>query len=286
MNLREPYYTLAFTAGGCPWDIRVNDGPVLSDGEGRGTVSTEIPINRWLADGPNEISMRLKPGAGLPRGEVRLELFVREHALPKESKTSLFRLETKTPLPDVPQAEEPGSPDGGESGQEAALPITLQPESGGILLGRHEFTASMPAPPWSWMAQSPAPLSEADRTALAAEVRKFWEVLKSEDPKALLEALSARSSELQRAFYTSAEDFERELLGHFTFLWEEDDWQLKKLDLSDLDFRSFGGGRLYQPYDRVTNESVVYYVDQSDGEADYLEIIFARDGKGGWLIVR
>ena len=264
----KPFYSLAIDAGGCPYDLRVNDCPVVSDSDGH-SVKIDIPINQWLRSGSNVFTLALERwphSIGTCLAEVRLG-DVRDWPRPQPQVASLFRAAPPLPegwsLPDAPPLWPPRQ-----------FKVHVY------------FNADLPYAPWRWDVTPPQLILQADRDAILAEVRRAWQALNTGDMAEVVELFSLRNAELGPARHQTREERTAEFRATMEDLMDPAEWVLAPLDEADLEYRSYADGRLVYLVDAITGESPLLFIDPGKELASYLDLYFFKETRGQWRIIR
>lgn len=264
----RPLYTLATDAAGCLFDVRINDCPVLSDSEGN-AVTTNMPINQWLRNGANVLTLALeRPPMGT--GECKAEVLVG----------------------DVGSWPQPGYPIGSLTRAAPALPEgwdlpdapPLWPPR--VVKAHLTFRASLPGPPWRWDQAPPAVLLQSDCAAILVEARELWQALERRDRARVEQLFALRNRELGPARFQTPEERRGEFMGTMDDLLDPAEWRLMPLDEQDLEYRSYAHGRLVHLVDAVTGESPVFFTDSKQVLASWLDLFFFKDSDRKWRIIR
>lgn len=86
-------YRIAFDVGGCDFEIKLNDVVIQKNAKGS-SIITEVPVNHWLFDGFNTISVKANPVNDQPYGpgaHINVSFFIGLDKNHKEQE--LFTLE-------------------------------------------------------------------------------------------------------------------------------------------------------------------------------------------------
>ncbi len=265
-GFQRPWFSVRIDAGGCPYDVRINDCPVMDDDIGDG-ITIRLPINIWLRPGENTLSVTL---ARSPRakGGCLATVLLTEADRPKGDGPIMAELRLEAP------------PIRGGSFDD----VSWAPDR--LLRKRAVFTADVPFPRPRWDLAGPVDPSPADRQEIAALIRRFWEALRRRDAGEVADLLRRKSEELQAARYLTADERRAELESQLAFVFDPAEWRLADLDLSGLELRRYAEGRLFRAVDPATGESPVHFVDHDRQVATYLDLYVSRDPERRWHIIR
>ena len=260
MTDSRPCYQANITARGGPYEVRVNDCPVLVDEQGAAT-SMMLPINHWLRDGANVLSARVGQSAS---GWGQVEVTI-AHQTREEAPAVRLTLDARDVLD-------------GEAGDDNAKPPTQQKLA--------TFQACLPLPRWCWDQRPAVELKPKDQILINNEVFNLHSALDRRDLDALQAALADRSAELAQARYQSPEERAAEIRAQFEPLFEDPDWVLDRFEAKDLVYRQCGDRRLVQVKSAMTGESPVYLVNQASCLVAGLELFLYQQSPFRWRIIR
>jgi hypothetical protein len=258
----QPYYTVQLNMAGCGYDVRVNDGPLYANVRGYPVV-VEMPANRWIRNGGNEVSFHLRPQAGkaaLDEGaKASAVVYVRE----KEADRGIRR--------EVARLEYPGSAAVERRGDETVVAAT--------------FSAGVPFGLFRWFT-SPM-IAEGERTLdeLLGELEKFHRLLGAKNMDAILAAVRERDREDAPALYRTIEEQTASSRREYQQFFDETEYALRPLHTKDVRLRIFGSGRLAR-VDMKNGQSPLYYLTAVRQTAGYLTLVFCRDVTGRWVMIR
>lgn len=253
MKFEKPFYTLNIAAEGCPYDIRVNDCPVLMDKKGY-RMNVKIPINRWIVSGKNTVDVLLKRTAQ-GRGRCRTQVILEDFTGASE-KIAL--------IDDLPLVAPP-----------------LQRDEPPDFAASSEFEAEVPFPPWTWRETAPVDLGAEDRQAIVREAGALWSAFRAKDMALVREILLPRLWELRQAHYQSEAEMDAALEKDYRPHLNE--WRLADFDDTGLEFQQYAHGRLVKIVSR--DESPLFFIDPGEDLAAYIELIFYKS-PNGWRIIR
>jgi len=258
----QPYYTVQLNMAGCGYDVRVNDGPLYANVRGYPVV-VEMPANRWIRDGGNEVSFHLRPQAGkaaLDEGaKASAVVYVREKEADRETRREVARLEY------------PGAATVDRHGDETIVAT--------------RFSAAVPFGPFRWFTSPEIPAGEATLNELLGELENFQRLLAAKNMEAILAAVRARDREDAPALYQTLEEQTASSRREYQQFFDETEYTLRPLHTKDVRLRIFGHGRLAL-VSMKNGQSPLYYLTADRQTAGYLTLVFCRDVKGRWVVIR
>ena len=258
----QPYYTVQLDMSSCVYDIRVNDAPLFESVEGLPVV-VEVPANRWIRNGANEVSVRLRPlpgKSGLDGAKCSAVVYVRESGGPRESRREVGRLEY------------PGT--------------SLARQDDGASVVSAPFTATVPFPLFRWFTAAEVGGADAVLAELMRELAQFHSLLSLENMGAILSALRERDREDAAASYQTVEEQTADTRKVFEDLFDKSRYVLRPLRTKEVRLRVFARGRLAR-VDLVSNgQSPIYYLTHDRHAAGYVTLLFCRDSMGKWVVIR
>jgi hypothetical protein len=268
MRRVRPFYTVQLALYGCVPEVRVNDGPAFEDPDGACDV-VEVPVNEWLCDGDNRLSLLLRPLPGEPdfdaRTDVEAVVYVREIDQPRELRQEVARLSyafATDPDPRPPGLEE-------------------LPE----LRFDTAFAARLPLPRWRWLSGVPVTDRERAFAEVLAETRAFRKQLQAGDLDGVSSRLRLRDEDTARALYEDLEERRAVTRAEFTELLNDGACELAPLEEEGMTLRLFGRGRLAR-LDAANGEAPVWYFERGPSLAIYLPLIFFQRAPGNWSVCR
>jgi hypothetical protein len=272
MDFKKPLYKLRIKASGSPYDVRINDCPILSDDEGY-PITTEIPINHWLVNGINKIKIILtRPDEGI--GVCELKLNASEYGNQSSQSNIIMSYKCEAPsIADIPEEMHEKNDD------EVQEPI--DPE---VVL-EEDIELDVPFPPWQWNSVEPIELDDKGRTELTHHVKKLWQALKDKNLDLVAEMMDLKARENAVAYYQTEKESIENLRTHYENYFKNSELTLDELYESELEFRTFADGRLFLVLDSATKLSPILYFDKND-IATYLNIMIFRNSEGEWQIIR
>ena len=257
----EPYYTVQLNMAGCVYDVRVNDAPLYENVRGYPVV-VELPANRWIRNGGNELGLHLRPQAGktaLDEGaKASAVVYVREKEADRETRQQVARLEY------------PGAAAVDQQGAETIV--------------RANFSAAVPFGLFRWFT-SPEISGEGALNELLEELDNFHRLLAAKNMETILAAVRERDREDAPALYRTLEEQAASSRREYQQFFDETDYTLRPLHTKDVRLRIFGHGRLAR-VDMKNWQSPVYYLTADRQTAGYLTLVFCRDVQGRWVVIR
>ena len=257
----QPFYTVQLNVEGCAGDIRVNGAPVYENQRGIPFI-VEIPDNHLLRSGPNQLTIRMSPMPGraaLDEGtRVSAIVYMRESGQERDARREVARLEY------------PGA--------------AGTPEDAATVIGA-PFDAAVPFPLFRWFTSPPIDDNAATRDALIRELERIYSLLEQRDMAGILTAVGERDREHASAYYQTVEEQLAETRRMFANLFDPAEYTLRPLRTKNVRLRIFGNGRLAR-LDLSNGASPIYYMMAGEDMAAYVTLIFCKDPRGGWLVIR
>lgn len=254
-----PLYTVQLELGGVAWEARVNDAPLFAEPQGFNTL-TELPINRWVRNGANNLSLRLRPRpkqTGIPLNtRLSAVIYSRDVGAERQSRREVGRLEYPGPTAD----------------------------QNGTTVLQTTFQAPVPYAPFLWFASETIADSEETRLALAREVERFYQWLVDKDLEAIVQALAARDGEDAAAMYRSVAEQQENTRFMYRRLAGGGDYELRPVRTDVALLKIYGDGRL-ACLELSNGKSPIYYRAGSPDLVAYLPLLFCRN-HGRWVIIR
>ncbi len=258
----EPMYSVQVNMSGCAYDIRVNDGPLYENVQGFPLV-VELPANRWIRNGANEISFHLTPAPGATRMDKECHctavVYVRDRSEDRESRREVAKLEYPGPSP-----------------------VT---RLGNTVIATGSFVADVPYPVFRWFTSGEIAYGEETRLQLVKEVESFHALLEAKNLDALAARVLERDKEDAAALYRSLGEqvgFSRRDYSQF---FDEAAYTLRPARTATAKLRIFGNGRLAR-LDLSNGQSPVYYLTADRQTAGYVGMVFCLNGDGKWMVIR
>lgn len=255
----KPMYTVSVEARNVAFELRVNDIPVLTNGNDASTAMSGYPINPWLIGGRNTVSIRILPVENSttdPNDPKYCRVVV---SGPKEGGKpglALASVEVKPPT-------EPG-PDRSSSKEETFS----------VVLG-------YPAPAWATSAKIGK--DAATQKLILDQYREFHRLLEKKDLDGVMQFSAAKFREFSQSigdptFESSAkENFEEQFATPGRLI--DIDEQAK----NGLRFQYYSGDRLVS-IKNDEDDSIIQFHGSEDGMRTEHTLFFYFDGKGFVLI--
>jgi hypothetical protein len=259
----QPYYTLQVDVAGCAYDIRMNDAPVYENRRGF-PMAAEFPVNRWLRNGENRMSVRVYPVPGRPgldkEAKCTLTVYRREREAARESRVEEARLEY---------------PGGATRGADDGATIAEAP-----------FTAAVRFGLFRWFTSPDIADNDATLAELVGELERFHGMLEARDLAGLLEAVGERDREDASANYQSLADQQDNSRREYGQFFDDSEYTLRPLIVKNLRLRIYGNGRLARVTLLSNGQSPLYYLTANRQTAGYIGLLFCRSATGKWIIIR
>jgi hypothetical protein len=248
---------------GCAYGVRVNDGPVYQNVKGLPLV-VEFPINRWTRNGPNEISLHLRPGAGqsaLGEGaKCTAVVYVREKGSDRETRREVARLE-------YPKS--------------AAIR-----REGDETIASAPFSAAVPFALFRWFTSAEFTDAEATLSELLRELERYHALFAAKDIDAILAAVRERDMEDASANYTTLPEQAANSRREYSPFFNESEHELRPLITKNVRLHLYGARRLARVELLSNGQPPLYYLTADHQRAGYLTMVFCRDSNGKGMIIR
>jgi hypothetical protein len=258
----QPNYSLEVNLEGCTYDVRVNDGPVYENTRGFPVVS-QFPVNRWLRNGQNELSLRLLPVPGtasIDDAKCTLIVYKRERGAERATRSEVARLEY------------PGGPP--------------SRRDGAATLVQSQFSASVPFGLFRWFTSPEIMPGDATMAELVRELEGFHALLEAKNVDAILAAVRERDREDAAASYQTLQEQAANSRLEYSQMFDEAQYTLRPFLVKDLRLRLFGNRRLARVELVSNGHSPLYYLTSDRRSAGYVSLTFCKDASGKWLIIR
>ncbi len=274
-------YQLDMDVGGCRFDVRWNDVPVLRRAEPR-TVTVDLPLNPWVVTGENVLSVEVRPPADDAAGyhrTARCEALV--FARPLRDRTA-----ARVPLGGVVfRGRDAAAGTGFESspGAPDEPPVRVEGARGGGTRGSRILRLDTPFPPWRWRNARSIQASPVVRTELERAYARLWEALARKDVAAVRRILAPKAVELATAYHAGGEEEGHELLRVLEVM-DDADYELQPLAFDGMALDVFGDGRLARIVDPEEN-GPLRLVHRDEHVGCVIEVTWCLD-TGGWTAIR
>jgi len=235
-----PVFELEVIASDIAFEVRVNDLPVLRMPAGR--VQTAFDVNPQIEDGPNKLSLIVKPRTrGRDFSEnAACKVEIRQRPSPEsdavESIGTLVFSGYGTNA--ITGFSESTSARGGG-------PVEVERFGAKATLG---FEVSAPFGQWEWATAERLRPTEQLRAELVAEMRKIHGLLARRDGEALSKLCALQARDYQRAYYLASLEEAHRMLGIDQIL-ADPTVEIDAFPDSILTVEILGGGRLAQLVD-------------------------------------
>ncbi len=259
----QPFYSVQLNLQGCAYDVRVNDGPVYQNVRGLPVV-VEFPINRWVRNGPNEVSLHLRPGAGQSAltedAKCAAVVYVRQKSADRDTRREVARLEY---------------PKSAAVRREGDETIASAP-----------FSATVPFALFRWFSSPELADGEATLSELMSELTRFHDLFAAKDIDAILAAVRQRDTEDASANYTTLAEQAAASRREYAPFFNESAYELRPLITKNVRLRLFGNRRLARVELLSNGQPPLYYLTADHRTAGYLTMVFCRDAGGKLMIIR
>lgn len=259
MSFKKPVYIAEIRIGGCPYELRVNDCVLFSSADGD-MLMTKLPLNQWIGPGENTFTVIFKDVSG-KQGEGEVKLFVRE-----------YDVSASTPDYDITPAMTINSMD--------------QVTASGEVIKDIPFEVNVPYPLSRWMQGLAVELTDVDKQNIIKVIQRLWNACEKKDMKTIQEIMSLKNEELQKSRYQTHEERTQEMQGQYARLFEDKELKLAACDVSSLEYRIYGKGKLVAVVNAKTKESPVYFTDRDKTMISAISLFFFKDSDGEWKIIR
>ncbi|NYZ15289.1 hypothetical protein HL658_22345 [Azospirillum sp. RWY-5-1] len=285
MPTRDHIVTLRLSAGGCRYDVRVNDVPVFQDLEHGHPMTASMLVNESIAPGANALSIRMLPPPGesalVEDSRVEAVLTIRPHTRPKGDDVALTTLSLRGGRPRPEDAVADSTPPGGTSwGSVGAADAAPLPPAG--LAARRTVSFALPAHAWRWLSSDRIPDDDATRRELERRYSRIRDLLAEGRTDWIPTTMRERHQEMALALFEAPEAVEA-ANGLFAAA-RDPGLSLHPLELPDAEMQVFGDGRLARLV-RWDGRPLIVFVARDGSGADYFPITFRRQG-ADWILCR
>jgi hypothetical protein len=263
----KPIYSLQCDIAGCGYEIRCNDGPLLSKPRPI-PVTVELPLNAWIHSGTNRISATITPppsGSFDEDTEMEFQVYRKQDGESRESRTEISKFSCKF---------KDGKPDTATS---------LTPKESGYVLA-HEFPVSVPFSESQWINNLDIPEDNQSRERIFQQYLSFHQLLRTRNIEAVIKLLSARTAELAGAFYEPVDEQRRVLREQFMKLFGDPSVELRDIPQTAV-LKTYGSGKLAR-LELKNGESPIYYLLTKFNVAQYVSLMYTQSKSGEWIIIR
>jgi hypothetical protein len=258
----RPFYTLQLNLQGCAYGVRVNDGPVYHNVKGLPLV-VEFPINRWIRNGANEVSLHLRPAVGQAalsdRAKCTAIVYLRERDADRATRREVARLEY--PKSAVIRSE------------------------GDETVASAQFFATVPFSLFRWFTSPEFAAGEATLSELMRELENFHTLLAAKDIDGILAAVRVRDVEDAAANYGTVQDQVANSRREYSQFFDSQH-ELRPLITNNVRLRLYGNRRLASAELLSNGQPPLYYLTADRQSASYMTLVFCRDSMSKWVIIR
>lgn len=254
-----PMYTVSIEARNVAFELRVNDVPVLTNDDDASTAMSGYPINPWLIDGRNTVSIRILPV---------------ENSTTDPNDPKYCRVVVSGPKAD-------GRPGATLASVEVKPPLTPGPERSPSQEATFSVVLGYPAP--AWATSTRIGKDAATQKLILDKYREFHRLLEQKDLDGVMQFSAAKFREFSQAMYdpTFAASRKESFQEQFATAGQ----------LIDIDAQAKNGLR-YEYYfgDRLVSikndedDSIIQFHGSEDGMRTEHTLFFYFDGKGFVLI--
>ncbi len=276
----RPFFSVAFEVHACRFAIRFNDIPLFTGDVSGRQIDAEIPVNLHLVDGPNTLSVDLRPGSvALADRAVlaQVELCVRSAGTPASQGIRLagvtYEHGALTALDGAVDAPVVAPPD---------APVLLVDTNDRVHALRSVAVRS-PFAPWLWTRATPLGIDDVTTSEVLGEYRKFWSILQRKDISALRAATADNARDVQVGFHLPDIDTAyavltlEELIGKSSVT-------LSPM-ASDLRMELVADGRMARLVG-PDGRSAIRVIDTDFGGEGAISVMFSRVPSRGWVQIR
>jgi hypothetical protein len=297
---KKPVFVLKLHSYGTRYNTYINGVMVYRDGDGRGQVTTSLPINHWLKSGDNTFELLVYPDKKdtniNEKSTIQVEIFIHNDG----QEDQLFRIggfefkgvghinNIDLKGYQLEAAEFKVSDSGGVSVSNTSI------EEYDKYSGAYKYSKiiSMPnsLPLWAFFNSDDVPndpdLSEEEYWTLSAELRDHLKVIQNKiiagDIDEVMPIFEERNKELDKAFYYSSGVMEAKLRDSF----EVDISQLNMLEIEgrDVSYVNEDNLKLASIFRTKRGAAMVGNFIDSQGSIEFPIMFRKQDGK--WIITR
>lgn len=309
MSFNKPYFYLKIDISQCRYSVEVNDVPVLEDFQGL-PINTQIPINQWLKDSENQLSVKLfsvkdaNEIANQANGECKsdVQLIVKNDD-GEASPVNITDIKYSSPANQIDPLKsnisEGGTPAKHYVFSNSENSIT-QKNSGNIVISEpsiqstesfnhhgveisRSVTMPLTYPKWKWLSSDTIPNNEETKTSLLKEYQKIWADLKDKKVKELDQLFQERNVELAKAYYKTPSYFQSQL--NLQEMVNDPKMELVGIYPEYTHLKVFGDGKLATIVSWDWETPVLVYNAKDNSFHTTIPVIF-RHQNGKWIITR
>lgn len=255
----KPYVTVSVDISGAKYDVRVNDVSVISDERGFSGKSSS-PVNQWLRNGVNNLSVHLSPLPGEDIASMKASVSVHIRPLDGDESSStevlIWNYDGKTDS-DVKVGD-----------KEVAM--------------NKKFLVDLPFPQWKWFTSDVITHDEDTRKDLLKEYQKILKAVESRNVESVIPDFNERFTELAISSFKSVDTMTS---GYGLVSSAKDqELELSPVDPDDSPLVVFGDGHLAKIIYWDGSAFIGFNFKDGSGSEEY-NIIFRRKN-GKWIITR
>lgn len=238
-------------------DVRVNDMPVPLSGDAHG-FSTSF-INDLLTGAHNTVTVAARPPRGAAHTPAGASLHVNVTAFPAGAAGGagrvLYDYEWKFKDPHAP------------------LPRVSAP-----------FQSEAPSEPLSWQNADEVQLTEADKRAINAQIKRLYDAMEARNVEETSALLASEVHDQAVGFGMPLADLEAQQRRGYQEDFSPPSWHLSPISEGALEYEKCGGGRVVLVHTR-DGRKVFTSTPDRDGSSVAFDPYLARI-KGQWVIIK
>lgn len=250
------YYQARIRTAALALEVRVNDLPVFDNDGARGGGSVGGVINDSIVDGPNPVSVRVRPAQGQalpsPSGVVVVEI---SRVLPPAPAQALYSYEWKV----------------------ADVHAPLPTEAG-------QFESETRFGPLAWQRATPVALDAATEAGVRSQVQHLHDVMAAKDAARMTALLAVKARDKAVISGLPPDQFLTDQERYFQDKFGQPGWEMEPVNADDLRFRLYGNGRVVGVKDG-RGRDVIRSRPHTDGGVSTVPV-FVSLLDGRWVIVR
>jgi len=311
MQIEQPEYYLKLDMHSFPRTLVINGVIIEKDLSGRGSSSSQFPINHWIKKGENTLELHYGPEKFIKKrtnehSRCGVSVWVKGKVEGKTVKHKIADL-TYTPNYDIPLNERyKDSMPAGHYIYNVESPKTTS-EKGDFVIGEikadsdkfaqkgnriyRTFTADVPFPEWSFFSADKIfeyPMTSEKFADMNVKtwpmVVELWDLIETKKMDKILPLFETRSKELDIAFYRepgySIESFEHDLKNVF-----DKGYPLDRLESNKMQLVVSYNEKLVTKVNAGSGNGTLLFYDKTDNTYTFFNVVWMKkDGK--WIIIR
>lgn len=246
MALTQPFYTLNFDSSGVFFDVAIN-GITFFSFKNAGSSKVEIPVNEWVKNGKNVVTVIIKPRAGtlfFTDGEgIKLTAYCKDISLKDPNKISLSQVST---------------------------PEKWDAKGINLFTVELEFSSETPYDN-SPLYHTPVFYPELKETlpGINGFYQNLWNILQSRNIDHFMKLIKFRNKALASAYYEDFFTFELDIKKKFAELFEDNNFELWPLDLEKT-IVVYNSGNTIANLILANGKSAIAFVNRKESITNYL----------------